>query len=82
MLVRQRIIDIQADQWEDGSSCATLVFDAELIPVAGRKVRPFQGWRYLQAADAPPDLSFTATASGEFALPETMRRELRALCLL
>jgi hypothetical protein len=82
MLVRQRIIDIQADQWDDGSACATLVFDSELIHVAGRKVRAFQGWRYLQPADAPADLSATPTASGEFALPETMRRELRALCLL
>jgi len=82
MLVRQRIIDIRADQWDDGSACATLVFDAELVPVAGRKVRAFQGWRYLQAADAPQDLLSAPTASGEFALPETMRRDLRALCLL
>ncbi len=82
MLVRQRIIDIRADQWDDGSACATLVFDAKLVPVAGRKVRAFQGWRYLQAADAPPDVSDNQTVSGEFTLPEAMRRDLRALCLL
>ncbi|MBU6497901.1 MAG: DUF1489 family protein, partial [Rhodospirillales bacterium] len=57
MLVRQRIADIIEDRWDDGSACAGLVLDPTLVPLAGRPTRPFQGWRYLEAAAAPPDLA-------------------------
>ena len=79
MLVRQPILDIQTAQWEDGSPCAALVLDPDLVAVSGRPVRAFQGWRYLEAADAPPDLS---AAMDEYGLPEAMLRELRILCLI
>jgi hypothetical protein len=82
MMVRQRIIDIRPDQWDDGSACAALYFDPELVPVAGRKIRAFQGWRYLAPNDAPPDVTDANIVFGEAALPEQMRRDLRALCLL
>lgn len=82
VLVRQRILDIAPDQWEDGSACAALLLDPALVPVAGRPVRAFQGWRYLEAAAAPPDLAALAPAEGAEAMPEPMRRELRALGLL
>ncbi len=49
--------------------------------MAPRPMRPFQGWRYLKAADAPPDLS-QSEADGLAAMPEEMRRELRELGLL
>jgi hypothetical protein len=81
ILVRQRILDIAADCWEDGSACAGLFLDPVLVPVEGRPIKPFQGWRYLQAADAPADLS-AAAGSGEGGLPPALRRELRELCLL
>ena len=82
MIVRQRILDIVNDKHDDGSACAALVLDPALIAVAGRLMRPFQGWRYLQPEDAPPDLSRLPTAVGETALPPAMRRELRALGLI
>ena len=82
MLARQRIVDIDEDRWEDGSACAALMLDPALVAVAGRAVRAFQGWRYLEAAAAPPDLTSLAEVEGEAALPEAMRRDLRALCLL
>jgi hypothetical protein len=44
-------------------------------------MRPFQGWRYLTQAGAPPDLARTA-ATGLAAMPEPMRRELRDLGLI
>lgn len=63
---RQRLIDVRA---LDGAGEADLgayaiaprktcglVLAPELITVAPRPRRPFQGWRYLAAADAPPDL--------------------------
>jgi hypothetical protein len=78
---RQRILDLLADRWDDGTQCAGLVLEPTLVPVRGRLMKPFQGWRYLQAADAPADLT-TGPAHGASDLPEALRHELEALCLL
>ncbi len=82
MLARQRILEVIHDAWDDGSACAGLVLDPRLVPLAGRPTKPFQGWRYLAAPDAPPDLAAVPLAVGEAALPAGLRRELQALCLL
>jgi hypothetical protein len=78
--VRQRLLDVVEAKREDGTACTDLVLDPELVPVRGRTMRAFQGWRYLNAADAPPD----STAAGDAAttLPEALRRDLATLCLL
>ncbi|MDJ0386582.1 DUF1489 domain-containing protein [Roseomonas sp. E05] len=81
--VRQRILDIRAEAAADGSARTALVLDAALVAVAGRPVKPFQGWRYLEAEAAPPDLAAPAEdASGIAALPPALRRELQLLALL
>ena len=80
MLVRQRILDITEDRWDDGTKCAGLVLDAGLVQVEGRPTKAFQGWRYLEPAAAPPDIDLSATDTG--AMPPALRHELRALCLL
>jgi hypothetical protein len=79
MLVRQRIVDIVADARPDGSACAALILDPALVGVVGRPVRPFQGWRYLAAEAAPPDLT---SASEDGAMPPALAQILRELCLL
>src|ERR1700733_9968237 len=79
MLVRQRVLEIVPARREDGSACARLILDITLVPVASRPVRAFQGWRYLQADAAPPDL---AAGSDEAALPHALAQRLRELCLL
>lgn len=79
--VRQHITDIVDDARDDGTRCAALLLDRQLVPVAGRRTKPFQGWRYLAAADAPPDLA-AGTIAGLDALPPHLLRELRALGLL
>lgn len=81
-IARQRILDIVDDQREDNSACTGLILDPEIVPVIGRPTKPFQGWRYLQPADAPPDLPAMGAADGLDALPNALRRELRALCLI
>jgi hypothetical protein len=81
ILVRQRITSINRDHWDDGSACAALVLDPELIPVTARAMKAFQGWRYLNAADAPADLSATP-GGGVDDLPEPMRLALSRLALL
>jgi hypothetical protein len=81
MLVRQRLLDIRDEETADGGTLAALVLDPALVLLTGKPTRPFQGWRYLDPAAAPPDLS-TAAAGGVEALPEAMRRDLRELGLL
>ena len=80
ILVRQRLLDIRADKEADGSACAALVLDPELVRVEGRAMRAFQGWRYLEPKDAPPDLG--AMGRGVEEMPDSMRRALAALALL
>lgn len=80
---RQPLLDIRPESWDDGSACAGLVLDPRLILVEPRATKPFQGWRYLEAAAAPADLPQGVTpAVGLDGLPEALRLELRALCLI
>lgn len=55
--------------------------DPALVLVEARPKRAHQGWRYLSAADAPPDLG-GAEAEGLSALPGAMAAELAALALI
>ena len=82
LLARQRITDIDPAEWDDGRACAALILDPHLVTLAGRPTRAFQGWRYLEAAAAPPDFAAISGAQGAEDLPEAMRRELIALGLL
>ena len=76
--VRQRIMKLDRREREDGVWCA-LVLGRRLTRVRPRLHRPFQGWRYLESEDAPPDL-VKGQHSDE--LPEKLASELRALGLL
>lgn len=76
---RQKIISIDPFEDADGISRCNLVLHQQLVPVRPQPKRPFQGWRYLKAEDAPPDLSQEALDSD---MPEKMRTELAELCLL
>jgi hypothetical protein len=79
--VRQRLLGFEDGHKEDGSPCCLLLYDRELVPVRPVPRRAFQGWRYLQASDAPPDLAAGA-GSGLAELPAKMRRELAELGLI
>lgn len=56
-----------------------IVYAPKIIPVARRAHRPFQGWRYLNAKDAPPDASSLKGGKG---LPDALKAELAELGLL
>ena len=77
--VRQRITEIEPFTDEEGISRCRLIFDPQLVLVRPVPRRAFQGWRYLSAEDAPPDLGRHDAASE---LPAKMRRELAELGLL
>ena len=53
--VRQRLTAIEPFRDSDGVRRCRLVLAPQLVRVAPRRRRPFQGWRYLARADAPPD---------------------------
>jgi hypothetical protein len=78
---RETILAIEPFRDRDGIGRCRLVMQPKVMVVAPRPMRPFQGWRYLHADAAPPDLGKTAAASVA-AMPEPMRRELRDLGLL
>lgn len=80
ILCRERILDLRPTVGKDGISRCQLVLDPKCIPVRPRPFRAFQGWRYLEAKDAPPDLD--RVGRGTAKLPEPLRRELRELGLL
>ncbi len=77
---RQRFLDVRPFADKDGVARCRLVLDPKVVLIEPRPCRPFQGWRYLAAAEAPPDLKRGASGAGQ--LPETLRRELRELGLL
>ena len=82
VLVRQRVLDVLEDRWNDGTRCAALVLEPTLVPVQARLCKPFQGWRYLHADAAPADVTAGDPGLGADGLPPALRRELQALCLL
>jgi hypothetical protein len=77
VLVRQAILDIEPFTDADGIGRCHIVLDRNLVPVAPRPKRAFQGWRYLLPKDAPPDLR---EATGD--TPPELARELAELGLL
>ncbi|MBU2983119.1 DUF1489 domain-containing protein [Lentibacter algarum] len=54
---RQRIVRLDEVIGEDGIRRCAIVLDREVIRTTNAVKRPFQGWRYLTAEDAPKDLA-------------------------
>lgn len=77
---RQRLLDIRPFTDGDGIGRCHLVMEPVVVPVEPRPFRPFQGWRYLQAKDAPRDIDGRSGDLSE--MPEALRRELAGLGLL
>ncbi len=53
---RQTIVGLEEVIGEDGIRRCAILLDPQLIRTSNAVRRPFQGWRYLQAEDAPADL--------------------------
>ncbi|MDZ4741153.1 MAG: DUF1489 domain-containing protein [Alphaproteobacteria bacterium] len=76
--LRQKLLDIRPFVDKEGIGRCHLVYDKDLVLVSPRPRRPFQGWRYLAAKEAPPDIG----KGGAAGLPDKLRRELAELGLL
>ncbi|GAB5503860.1 DUF1489 family protein [Pyruvatibacter sp.] len=77
---RQRILRFDPVTGQDGINRCALVLDPELIRTAAAPKRAFQGWRYLAAADAPPDLP--KTRADEEPLPPELAGALAQIGVL
>ena len=55
IVARQKLLEFRPIIVDEVPHCK-IIFDADLIAVEPRPHRPFQGWRYLKAADAPADI--------------------------
>jgi len=78
--VRQGISGFEPGAKSDGSKGCRILLDPKLVPVRPTPRRAFQGWRYLEPADAPADLTRADKALTE--MPPAMRRALAELCLI
>lgn len=76
---RQRVHGLEAAVDDEGKACCLMLLDPMLVTTVPIPHKPFQGWRYLDPAKAPPDL---AAATDGDAMPPEMAAELRALGLL
>ena len=76
--VRQKILELRAVQREGVPHCG-IVYDPKLVPVERRFHRPFQGWRYFDPKDAPPDLKGRAR---DIRMSDKLREQLTELGLL
>jgi hypothetical protein len=80
ILCRQPIADLEAVRGHDGIERCRIVFKPQIIRVRPTPRRAFQGWRYLEDADVPPDLKKGEMAVAD--MPEALRKDLAALGLL
>jgi hypothetical protein len=72
ILSRQRMLEIRT-VGEGVQARCEVTLDPEVVRVVPTPRRAFQGWRYLAAADAPPDLSNEAFGD----VPPELARQLR-----
>lgn len=79
---RQRILEIEQVEDETARKRCAFVLDHELVPTQIRSMRAFQGWRYFEPAQAPPDAQNGKKPADIGEIPDTMAAELRDLGLL
>lgn len=77
--VRQPILALRPIVDAEGIARCHIVLEPAFIATEWQPRRPFQGWRYLDGAEAPPD---APTREGTAALPPEFRRELADLGLI
>lgn len=73
VLVRQKIEEVVT--LEEGTQPCRIYLEPGLIETAPQPRRAFQGWRYFEDKDIPPDLAVT----GDEAVPQDLARQLREL---
>jgi hypothetical protein len=75
---RQKLVGIEPFTDREGIGRCRLLLEPKVVRTDWQPKRPFQGWRYLEADDAPRDLRKGRAADD---LPPALRAELAALGL-
>jgi hypothetical protein len=78
ILCRQRLIGVRPFTDAEGIARCDLILEPVIVRVQPRRRGPFQGWRYFESKDAPPDLD-TGVTKG---MPPELAKELAELGLL
>ncbi|HEX6860208.1 MAG TPA: DUF1489 domain-containing protein [Caulobacteraceae bacterium] len=73
IMVRQQIVSVTT--LDSGPQPCRIDLAPELILTAPQPRRPFQGWRYLDPKDAPPDLAGDEGAE----MPQELAKQLREI---
>jgi hypothetical protein len=79
VLARQRIVGLVPLDGADGVRRCAIQLDPDLVRTAAQPRRPFQGWRYLRASEAPRDLSVIGVRAD---LPPALLARLDAMGVL
>ena len=80
VLVRQKIAAIEVNENNDGNRRCAIYLEPKLVGVVSKRTRPFQGWRYLNDSNTPPDLP--EGFDSENSMQSELASELRELGLL
>ncbi len=75
VLCRQLILDVNTVGEGQAARCE-ITLDPQVVLVAPLPRRPFQGWRYFEAKDAPQDLGRPGDAA---AVPQDLAVKLREI---
>lgn len=78
ILCRQKLLGIRPFTDDEGIARCDLLLEPVIVRTEPRRRGPFQGWRYLETKDAPPDLGTGATQG----LPPELATQLAELGLL
>lgn len=82
ILCRQPIVGFETYQRPDGRAGTHILVSEDVVAVQPTPRKAFQGWRYLQAKDAPRDLTSEEAASGAERLPPHLLHRLAELGIL
>jgi hypothetical protein len=80
IVARQKLLELRP-MTRGGVPHCGIVYEKKVVPVRYTPRRAFQGWRYLDGKDAPPDRKAGEDDDTD-AMPEELRRELSELGLL
>ena len=71
---RQPILSLAPAKDGQGLACCDIIMARDMIRVSPRPKRPFQGWRYLEPREAPPDLDAGVMGQGAEEIAEELAR--------
>jgi len=78
--VRQAIVGFDWEYFEDEGRYCAIRLDRRLVATVPQARRPHQGWRYLDALDAPPD--WRSVGGRKAGLPPALLADLKSLGLI